>query len=144
MECGIASASSQFNALQQTLIEHESEDNELSSKQDESLESGIQNSSTNLTTSLNAHAQTLSEKNVEISKTCESIFLVAVSHLQMVKDNFWYIHKPNLDIVLQTFFYFYAVMFNHVFVIIQIRDGEAYFPKCQEVSHCSWRYHPLL
>lgn len=76
LESGIASASSQFNALQQSLIEDESEDNELSSKQDGILESSIQNSSTSLTKNLNAHSRTLSEKNAEITKTCESILSI--------------------------------------------------------------------
>lgn len=57
-----------------------------------------------------------------------TVFLLVVSHLQMLKYNFPD-SKTNLGAVLQSFFQFYGRMFNLCIAGIQVKDNGCYFDK---------------
>lgn len=60
-----------------------------------------------------------------------TIFLLVISHLQMLKYNFPEC-KANLGSVLQSFFQFYGRMFNLCIAGIRIKDSGSYFDKFEK------------
>lgn len=62
-----------------------------------------------------------------------TIFLLVVSHLQMLKHNFPDM-KTNLGAVLQSFFQLYGRMFNLCIAGIQVKDNGAYYDKFDKYS----------